>query len=86
MPAFLHGPAASYFDSLAAEEKDTLPHLLASLKKCFAPTVDREKFYRDFDQQALRPSEDPSLFLWRLKDLLRNAEPDLSDGALDALL
>ena len=86
LPAFLNGPAAAYFDSLTEEEKDTLPTLLASLRRCFVPTADREKFYREFDQLALRPSEDPSLFLWRLKELLRNAEPDLSDDAFDALL
>ena len=86
LPAFLHGPAALYFDSLAEEEKDTLPHLLASLQQCFTPAADREKFYRDFEQQALRTSEDPSLYLWRLKDLLRHAEPDLSADAFNALL
>ena len=84
LPAFLHGPADVYFDSLAEGEKDTLPHMIASLKRCFTPAVDREKFYRDFNQQTVRPSEDPSLYLWRLKDLLRNAEPDLSDDAFDA--
>ena len=62
-----------------------LTHLLTSLTRCFTPAVAREKFYRDFDQEALRPSEDPSLYLWRLKDLLRNAEPDLGDEAFDAL-
>ena len=86
LPAFLHGPAAVYFDSLAATQKDTLPHLLDSLKSCFTPTANREKFYREFEQQALRPTEDPSLYLWRLKDLLRRAEPDLSADAFDALL
>ena len=86
LPAFLHGPATAYFDSLAPEEKDTLAHLLGSLKKCFTPAVGREKFYREFDQQALRPSKDPSLYLWWLKDLLRNAEPELSNDAFDALL
>ena len=86
LPAFLNSPAAAYFDSLTEEEKDTLPTLLASLRRCFVPIADREKFYREFDQLALRPSEDPSLFLWRLKELLRNAEPDLSDDAFDALL
>eukprot|EP00794_Sanderia_malayensis_P002386 gene2386-biopygen1273 len=86
LPAFLSGPAATYFDSLAADEKDTLPHLLASLQRCFTPAIDHEKFYRDFDTQVLRPAEDPSLYLWRLKDLLRNAEPDLSEGAFEALL
>ena len=86
LPAFLHGPAAVYFDSLEEEEKNTLPTLLASLQRCFNPAINREKFYQDFEQQALRPSEDPSLYLWRLKDLLRNAEPDLSDEAFSALL
>ena len=86
MPAFLDGTAAAYFESLVDGEKDTLAHLLTSLTRCFTPAVAREKFYRDFDQEALRPSEDPLLYLWRLKDLLRNAEPDLSDKAFDALL
>ena len=86
LPAFLHGPAAMYFDSLAATDKDTLPHLLDSLTKCFTPMANREQFYREFEQQALRPTEDPSLYLWRLKDLLRRAEPDLSADAFDALL
>ena len=53
LPAFLHGPAAVYFDSLGDAEKDTLPHLLDSLKKCFTPLANREKFYREFEQQAL---------------------------------
>eukprot|EP00795_Rhopilema_esculentum_P015978 gene15978-biopygen5351 len=35
---------------------------------------------------TLRPSEGPTLFLWRLKDTLRKAEPGLSDTAFDALL
>ena len=83
LPALWHGPAAAYFESLAEGVKDTLAHLLTSLKRCFTPAVSREIFYRDFDQEA---PEDPSLYLWRLKDLLRNAEPDLSDEAFDALL
>eukprot|EP00795_Rhopilema_esculentum_P011176 gene11176-biopygen2777 len=48
LPAFLQGPAASYFESLDAE--------------------------------------DPTLYLWRLKDALHLAEPDLSEDAFDALL
>ena len=75
-----------YFNALADAEKDTLPHLLDSLKKCFTPSANREKFYREFEQQALRPTKDPSLYLWRLKDLLRRAEPDLSADGFDALL
>ena len=84
LPALWHGPAAAYFESLAEGVKDTLAHLLTSLKKWFTPAFARETFYREFEQEALRPSEDPSLYLWRLKDLLRNAEPDLSDEAFDA--
>ena len=86
LPAFLHCAAAAYFESLIDGEKDTLAYLLTNLTRCFTPAVARDKFYRDFNQEALRPSEDPSLYLWRLKDLLRNAEPDLSDEAFDALL
>ena len=86
LPAFLHGPAAVFFDSLGEDEKATLPTLLASLQSCFNPAVNREKFYQAFDVQALRPSKDPSLYLWCLKDLLRNAEPDLSDDAFNASL
>eukprot|EP00794_Sanderia_malayensis_P014447 gene14447-biopygen11547 len=86
LPAFLQGPAATYFDSLDAEAKDSYEDLTASLQNCFSPPVNREKFYHEFEQQHLRPSEDPSIFLWRLKDLLRHAEPTLTDDAFDALL
>ena len=53
LPAFLNGPAATYFDSLTKEEKDTLPILLASQRRCFVPIANRERFYLEFDQQAL---------------------------------
>lgn len=86
LPAFLQGPAATYFDSLAAEDRESYDQLVESLRKCFNPPAHREKFYQDFQAQELRPSEDPSLFLWRLKELLRNAEPGLTDDAFDALL
>ena len=86
LPAFLHGPAAVYFDSLAAADKDTLLHLLDNLKNCFSPVANRENFYRELEQQALRPTEDPSIYLWCLRDLLHRAKPDLSADAFDALL
>eukprot|EP00794_Sanderia_malayensis_P011549 gene11549-biopygen9219 len=41
---------------------------------------------KEFEDHRLRPAEDPTLFLWRLKESLRNAEPDLSRPAFDALL
>ena len=75
------------FDRIFSSRKKSLrANKFAKWKTAFTPAVAREKFYRDFDQEALRPSEDPLLYLWRLKDLLRNAEPDLSDEAFDALL
>ena len=86
LPAFLQGPAASYFDSFTAEEKSTYAKLTESLLHSFSPTAEREQFYSQFDEQTLRPGEDPALFQWRLKELLERAEPDLSDTAKDALL
>ena len=86
LPAFLQGPAASYYDALADDERDTYNNVVASLTKSFSPAVNRERFYSDFEQQILRPTEDPSLYLWRLKEILRNAEPDLSQEASEVLL
>ena len=86
LPAFLQGPAATYFESLPTDRRDTIVHLRESLLACFSPLVDRECHYRKFEEMTLRPSEDPTLFLWRMKDCLRRAEPDLSDSAFDALL
>eukprot|EP00794_Sanderia_malayensis_P018510 gene18510-biopygen15597 len=86
LPAFLQGPAATYYDTIDEDDKDSLDHLLTSLKSCFAPAADREKYYREFEEQRLRTAEDPAIFLWRLKEALKNAEPDLSPSAFDALL
>ena len=83
---FLQGPAASYFDSFSEEEKGSFAVLTDSLSRCFSPAVDREHYYRQFEEQTLRPGEDPTLFMWRLKDMLHRAEPDLSDTATDAML
>ena len=86
MPAFLRGPAATFYDSLADGNRATYEHLTASLHRCFTPSGNREQYYNDSHAQELRPSESPTLFLWRLKDILRRAEPDLSADAFDALL
>eukprot|EP00794_Sanderia_malayensis_P013439 gene13439-biopygen10741 len=79
LPAFLDGPTATYYET-------SLDSLVASLHKCFCPPSDREWYYQEFENHRLRPAEDPTLFLWRLKESLRNAEPDLSGPAFDALL
>eukprot|EP00794_Sanderia_malayensis_P016602 gene16602-biopygen14025 len=86
LPAFLDGPAATYYETLSDGDKTSLDSLVASLHKCFCPPTDRERYYREFEDHRLRPAEDPTLFLWRLKESLRNAEPDLSGPAFDALL
>eukprot|EP00794_Sanderia_malayensis_P019298 gene19298-biopygen16178 len=86
LPAFLDGPAATYYETLSDGDKTSLDSLVASLHKCFCPPTDRERYYREFEDHRLRPAEDPTLFLWRLKGSLRNAEPDLSAPAFDALL
>ena len=48
--------------------------------------VDRKKFLSDFEEQILHPNEDPSLFLWELKNILAKADPMLEDGTCTALL
>ena len=48
--------------------------------------MNHERFYPDFEQQILCPTEDPSLYLWRLKEILRNAELDLPQEASEVLL
>eukprot|EP00794_Sanderia_malayensis_P020724 gene20724-biopygen17106 len=86
LPAFLKGPAAAHFHGLVAEQKASYATLSAHLQKALCPVVNRELFYAEFDCRKLRPTEDPNLLLWDLEDLLRNAEPDLSDDARAALL
>ena len=86
LPAFLKGPAATFYESLSEESKDTYAHLTERLRTCFKPSVNRESYYEEFYSQALRPSENPSLFLWCLQELLRTAEPELSDDAFIPLL
>ena len=86
LPAFLRGPAAAYFQSLADVQKDTYAHLVKFLRDRLCPVVDRERFYAEFESRHLRPNEDPSLFLWALEDILLKADPDLNDAAKQALL
>eukprot|EP00794_Sanderia_malayensis_P005083 gene5083-biopygen4144 len=86
LPAFLRGPAATYYHTLADGEKDTFEHLTTSLQGLLCPAVGREQYYRDFEQRLLRPTEDPSLFLWSIRDLLSKAEPGMSEEARTALL
>ena len=86
LPAFLQGPAATYFESLPADQKDTFDSLTLNLLACFSPLVHHECHYREFENMTRWPSEDPTLFLWTLKECLGSAAPDLSASAFDAHL
>ena len=86
LPAFLRGPASSYYFSLAAEHKDTYSHLTTQLQKALCPVVARERYFAEFEHRCLRPNEDPSLFLWDLREILLKADPNLSEDAQTALL
>ena len=86
LPAFLRGPAATYFHAMDDDKKDSYEKLTKSLTEVLCPAVDREKFFSDFEQRLLRPNEDPSLFLWELKTILAKADPTLTDAARSALL
>ena len=86
LPAFLRGQASSYFHTLKDDKEDTYEHLTSALRKCFCPKVAREQHYHEFEQRALRPNEDPSLFLWGFCQLLDRADPDLTEDAKTALL
>jgi len=86
LPAFLRSPASSYYFSLAAQHKDTYAHLTTQLQKVLCPVVSREHYFAEFEHRCLRPNEDPSLFLWDLRQILLKADPDLSEDAQTALL
>ena len=74
----------------AANKLVKLPAFLQGLDASYFDsfTADAKSTYAkfQFDEQTLRPGEDPALFQSRLKELLERAEPDLSDTAKDALL
>ena len=86
LPAFLRGQASSYFHTLKGDEKDTYEHLTSALRKSFCSKVPLEQHYREFEQGALRPNEDPSLFLWDLRHLLDRAYQELTEDAKTARL
>ena len=85
LPAFLWGQASSYFHTLKGDEEDTYEHLTLALRKSFCPEVASEQQYREFQQSAIRPNEDPLLFLWDLHQLLDRADPVLTEDAKTAL-
>ena len=53
LPAFLCGPASSYYFSLAAEHKDTYSHFTTQLQKVSCPVVARERYFAEFEHRCL---------------------------------
>ena len=86
LPAFLRGPAATSFHALPNEAKDSYQHLKESLQASFCPIVDRERNFSEFESRRLKPGEDPTIFLWNLKELLSKADPSLQEKAREALM
>ena len=86
LPAFLRGHAASHYFLFEDEQKDTYDHLIMNLKAALCPHINREVFYREFEDRLLRHNEDPAIYLWSLQEILRKADPNLDAEAFDALL
>eukprot|EP00794_Sanderia_malayensis_P004981 gene4981-biopygen4043 len=86
LPAYLRGPAATYYYSLAAAQKNTYAALTTHLRDALCPAVDREKYFAEFERRFLRPHEDPSLFLWELQELLTKVDPEMANEAREALV
>ena len=86
LPAFLRGHAASHYFLFEEEQKDTYDHLIMNLKAALCQQVNRDFFYREFEDRLLRHNEDPAIYLWSLQEILRKADPDLDAEAFDALL
>ena len=86
LPAFLRGQASSYYHSLSADQKDSYENLTVALRQLFCPLVAREQHFSDFEKRTLRPNEDPSIFLWHLRQILDLADPNLSEDARTILL
>ena len=86
LPAFLRGRAATYYYALRDEQKQSCDDLARHLTESLCPKVDREKFFAEFEQRTLRPGKDPAVFLWKLTQLFKKANPSLSVDGRRALL
>ena len=86
LPAFLRGPAASYYFTLSDDNKQSYADLTKNLTVLLCPKVARENYFADFERRFLRQAEDPSLYLWDLQNLLGKADPDMAASARTALV
>ena len=56
------------------------------MRRALCPQAKRENFFAEFEQQTLRPEEDPSVYKWELENILSKANPSHSHDAKTALL
>ena len=56
LPAYLRGPAAAHFHSLANLKKESYATLTKHLKDDLCPRFNREKFYSPFYHRKLQPT------------------------------
>ena len=79
LSAFLRGQPASHFYAIPEEKRSSYYDAVTELKKAMCPDAHRENFFAEFEQRLLRPGEDPAVFKWELGEILRKADPSLSE-------
>ena len=79
-------PRAALPVFLRGAKRSTYKDAVADLKNSLCPAAQREHFYSEFDNRALRSGEDPKVYEWELENLLTKADPDLSIDAKSALV
>ena len=63
--------AATYFDALHNEGQDSYQHTKESFEASFCPAVDRKRNFAEFAICRLKLDEDPTIFLWKFKDVVK---------------
>jgi len=84
--AFLRGPTTTYFHALPDEVKESYQSSKEQLLASFCPDAECEKNFAKFEQRLLQPDDDPTIFLWNMKDFLSKDDSSLNDAAREALL
>ena len=70
--------------------RSLMPTRVRQLKKgsceSLCPFLTQKNYFVEFERKTLLPSEDLSLFLWELENILTKADPDMKEEAKDSLL
>ena len=67
LPAFLRGPAAAFFHSLADAQKDTYAHVVKFLHDRLCPLVDHKRFNAEFESATFVRTKIPRFFFLPLR-------------------